>query len=275
MSSTKLIGFIFIAGILIYLGFTFLAHFLSEKIIFQPQLSSYGDTNQIIKLNLASGVQISAVYLPNPQARYTILFSHGNAEDIGRALPTLEKLKAMGFSVFSYDYQGYGTSSGLPSEQNAYHDVEAAYNYLVENLGVPSNRIIAHGRSLGGAVAIDLARKRPVGGLIIESSFITAYRVVTQIPLFPFDKFKSISKIKQVRCPVLVIHGRRDQVIPFSHGEKLFLEANEPKASFWVEEADHNNLFQVAGNSYEKALLDFVDLIEKSRKSVEEDIKKS
>ena len=275
MSSTKLIGFIFIMGILIYLGFTLLAHFLSEKIIFQPQLSSYEDTNQIIKLNLSNGVQISAVHLPNPQARYTILFSHGNAEDIGSALPTLEKLKAMGFSVFAYDYQGYGTSSGLPSEQNAYYDAEAAYNYLVDNLGVPADRIIAHGRSLGGAVAVDLAQKRPVGGLIIESSFITAYRVVTRIPLFPFDKFKSISKIKQVRCPVLVIHGRRDQVIPFSHGEKLFLEANEPKASFWVDEADHNNLFQVAGNSYEKALLDFVDLIEKSRKSVKGDIKKS
>ncbi|MDQ4122360.1 MAG: alpha/beta hydrolase [Acidobacteriota bacterium] len=218
-------------------------------------------------MNLASGGQISAVHLPNPQARYTILFSHGNAEDIGRALPTLEKLKAMGFSVFAYDYQGYGTSSGFPSEQNAYQDVEAAYNYLVENLGVPSDRIIAHGRSLGGAVAINLVQKRPVGGLIIESSFLTAYRVVTRIPLFPFDKFKSISKIKQVWCPVLVIHGKRDQVIPFSHGEKLFLEANKPKISFWVEEADHNNLLRMAGKGYEKALLDFVDLIEKSRES--------
>ena len=266
MDLTKFLIFIFIVVILIYLGITFLAHSLSEKIIFQPQFPSYQDTDQIIKLTSINGIQISAIYLDNSQAYYTILFSHGNAEDIGSALPTLEKLKTMGFSVFAYDYQGYGTSSGKPSEENAYNDAEAAYNYLIEKQNVPADRIITYGCSLGGAVAVDLAQKRPLGGLIIEGSFITAYRVVTKIPLFPFDKFKSISKIKQVRCPVLIIHGKRDEVIPFSHGEQLFLKANEPKASFWVEEAGHNNLIQVAGKNYEKALLDFVGLIEKNHK---------
>jgi fermentation-respiration switch protein FrsA (DUF1100 family) len=240
-------------------------HYLAEKIIFQPQPSSYKDTNQIIKMN-SSGVSISAIHLHNPEAHYTILFSHGNAEDIGNALPTLEKVKSMGFSVFAYDYQGYGTSLGSPSEENAFKDVKAAYNYLVNNLGVSPDRIIAYGRSLGGAVAVDLAQRHPLGGLIVESSFVTAYRVVTKIPLFPFDKFKSISKIKQVRCPVLVIHGKRDEIIPFSDGEKLFLEANEPKLSYWVEEAAHNNLLRIAANGYEKALWDFVALIEKNRK---------
>jgi abhydrolase domain-containing protein 17 len=266
MTLAKSIGFIFIAVFIIYMGISLLAHFISEKIIFQPQASSYRDTEQIIKLSSANGVQISATYLHNPEARFTILFSHGNAEDIGTALPTLERLKAMGFSVFAYDYQGYGTSSGVPSEDNAYQDVEAAYNYLNDNLNIPADRIIAYGRSLGGAVAVELAQKRHLGGLIIEGSFTTAYRVVTKIPLFPFDKFKSISKIKQVRCPVLIIHAKKDEVVPFSHGEKLFLEANEPKASFWVEEAGHNNLLQVAGKNYEKALLEFLSLIEKNRK---------
>jgi fermentation-respiration switch protein FrsA (DUF1100 family) len=266
MTLAKSIGFIFIAVFIIYMGISLLAHFISEKIIFQPQASSYRDTEQIIKLSSANGVQISATYLHNPEARFTILFSHGNAEDIGTALPTLERLKAMGFSVFAYDYQGYGTSSGVPSEENTYQDVEAAYNYLNDNLNIPADRIIAYGRSLGGAVAVELAQKRHLGGLIIEGSFTTAYRVVTKIPLFPFDKFKSISKIKQVRCPVLIIHAKKDEVIPFSHGEKLFLEANEPKASFWVEEAGHNNLIQVAGKNCEKALLEFLSLIEKNRK---------
>jgi abhydrolase domain-containing protein 17 len=134
MTLAKSIGFIFIAVFIIYMGISLLAHFISEKIIFQPQLSSYRDTEQIIKLSSANGVQISATYLHNPEARFTILFSHGNAEDIGTALPTLERLKAMGFSVFAYDYQGYGTSSGVPSEENTYQDVEAAYNYLNDNL---------------------------------------------------------------------------------------------------------------------------------------------
>jgi hypothetical protein len=243
-------------------------YFIAEKIIFQPQVSSYRDTNQIIKLNSANGTQISAVYLENPESHYTILFSHGNAEDIGTALPTLEKMKDAGFSVFAYDYQGYGTSSGAPSEANAYGDIEASYDYLVNNLGVPPERIIAHGRSLGGAVALDLASKRPIGGLIIESTFVSAYRVMTRIPLFPFDKFNSLSKIKRVRCPVLVIHGKRDEVIPFWHGERLFEEANDLKTFLWVEMAGHNNLRATAGNDYEKAVLEFGAFIESNIKPI-------
>lgn len=171
----------------------------------------------------------------------------------------------MGFSVFAYDYRGYGTSSGTASEENSYQDAEAAYDYLVNNLSVPANRIIALGRSLGGAVAVDLAHRRQLGGLIIESSFVSAYRVITKIPVFPFDKFKSLSKIKKVNCPVLVIHGTRDEVVPFWHGEKLFQEANEPKQSLWVEGAGHNNLFARAEERYEKALVEFVSLIESKK----------
>lgn len=268
MSFKSLIVYIFIPLILIYLGVSLLVYFIAEKIIFQPQFSSYRDTNQIIKLNSANGTQISAVYLNNPEAHYTILFSHGNAEDIGTALPTLEKLKSAGFSVFAYDYQGYGTSSGVPSESNAYADIEAAYNYLLNNLNVPPERIIAHGRSLGGAVALDLASKQPMGGLIIESTFVSAYRVMTQVSLFPFDKFKNLSKIKRVRCPVLVIHGRRDEVIPFWHGERLFEEANELNTFFWVDAAGHNNLMRIAGNDYEKALLEFGAFIKSNIRSM-------
>lgn len=252
---------------LVYLGMFLYSYFYAEKIIFQPQSSSYRDTSQIIKLNSGDGVKISAVYLPNPDARYTILYSHGNAEDVGHLLPLLEDIKGMGFSVFAYDYRGYGTSSGTPSEKNAYRDVDAAYDYLVNALSIPANRIIALGRSLGGAVAVDLAQRRQLGGLIIESSFVTAYRVLTHIPLFPFDKFKSISKIKEVRCPVLVIHGKRDEVIPLWHGERLFQAANEPKLSLWVEGAGHNNLFEVAGARYRQVLSDFVALIERDNKS--------
>ncbi len=167
-----------------------------------------------------------------------------------------------GFSVFAYDYQGHGTSSGSASEQNSYLNAEAAYDYLVNNLGIPANQIIALGRSLGDAVAIDLAHGSKLGGLIIESSFVSAYRVMTHVPVFPFDKFKSISKIKKFHCPVLFIHGTRDEIIPLWHGEKLFQDANEPKLSLWVDGAGHNNLFLRAEDYYNKALIEFVSLIE-------------
>jgi hypothetical protein len=110
---------------------------------------------------------------------------------------------------------------------------------------VPSNCIIALGRLLGGGVTVDLASRRPLGGLIIESTFVTAFRVLTKIPLFPSDKFRNISKIKNVNCPVLVIHGEDDEVIPFWHGEKLFQQANEPKLSLWVDGAGHNNFLKL------------------------------
>ena len=257
----RLVRSILVIGILVYLGMFLYSYLYAEKIIFQPQPSSYRDTSEIIKLT-SEGVPISAIHFHNPQASYTILFSHGNAEDIGLLLPFLEEIRDQGFSVFAYDYRGYGTSSDAPSEENAYRDVDAAYDYLTRNLSVAPGRIVSMGRSLGGAVAADLARRRHVGGLVIESSFVTAYRVVTHVPLFPFDKFKTITKIKEVRCPVLVIHGKRDEVIPFWHGERLFREANEPKLSLWIEKAGHNDLFEVAGRRYGEALRELVALIE-------------
>ena len=116
--------------------------------------------------------------------------------------PELEDMKAMGFSVFAYDYHGYGASGGKANEQNAYEDHDAAYLYLTQVLQVPADRIIAHGRSLGGAVAIDLASRKPLGGLVVESSFLCAFRVVTGYPIFPFDNFETLTRSDRfvVRC---------------------------------------------------------------------------
>jgi abhydrolase domain-containing protein 17 len=232
-----------------YLALVLVGIFLSDRLIFQPQLSSYKDTPEIIKLRIAQGKNISAVYLPNPTAKFTILYSHGNAEDIGDLRPWLEALQKSGFSVFAYDYEGYGTSEGTPSEKAVYTDVNAAYEYLTSTLQVPSNRIISYGRSVGNGASIELASRRPVGGLIVQSGFTSAFVVLTKVPIVPFDKFRNISKIRHVNCPILVIHGRKDNVIPFSNGERLFAAAREPKSSFWVENAGHNDLEFTAGEA--------------------------
>jgi hypothetical protein len=241
-SIKRLIRSMLLIPIFVYFGVFFILYFFADNIIFQPQSPSYRDTNEIVKLDVGGGEKISAIHLKSQDSRYTILFNHGNAEDIGTTRETLERLRSMEFSVFSYDYRGYGTSSGQASESNSYQDADAAYRYLVDDLQIAPNKIIVLGRSLGGAVAVDLASRRVVGGLIIESSFVTAFRVVTHIPLFPFEKFNSLSKIGNVRCPVLVIHGKKDEVIPTWHGERLFQEANVPKLSLWVDGAGHNNL---------------------------------
>src|SRR4029079_12214905 len=121
----------------IYILLFCFALFFSERLIFQPPPASYQDSAAIVNLTSKNGMQISAIYLLNDKAKYTILYSHGNAEDIGDIRPILDGLKNLGFSVFAYDYQGYGTSQGKPTETNAYADVEAAYEYLTAKIGIP------------------------------------------------------------------------------------------------------------------------------------------
>lgn len=237
--------------VLPYVVLTLFAFFGSDSMIFVPQASSYGDGPEIIKIEVEDATYISAVYLYNPDAQFTILYSHGNAEDIGNVRPILERFEEKGFSVFAYDYRGYGTSGGRASEANAYRDIEAAYEYLLERLEVPPERIIVMGRSVGGGPAVELALHRQTAGLICESCFVSAFRVMTRIRLLCFDKFNNIDKIKKLGCPVLIIHGTDDRIIPAWHGQKLFEAAIEPRFCLWVEGAGHNDdIAAIAGESY-------------------------
>jgi pimeloyl-ACP methyl ester carboxylesterase len=156
------------------------------------------------------GVALLAVHLPNPQAVYTVLFSHGNAEDIRDVAPLLNEIHESGFGVFAYDYRGYGTGDGVPTEENAYKDIDAAYAYLTGTLGVAPARIIAYGRSLGGGPAVDLASRKPLTGLILESTFVTAFRVRTHIPILPFDKFRNQDRRRACPGPGDARHRRRN-----------------------------------------------------------------
>lgn len=241
----------------VYLGLLIIATLFADRLIFRPEPSSYRDTDEVIKIQTPTGEKISAKFYENSSAKYTILFSHGNAEDIGSNDSFAIRIRDLGFNILAYDYRGYGTSSGSPSETNAYDDIDAAFDYLVTIRGVPPEKIILHGRSLGGAVAVDLASRKEVAGLILESTFTTAFRVLTRHPVIPFDKFKSINKIGSVRCPVLMIHGTKDWTIPIYHGERLFDAANEPKSAMWVDGAGHNNLFYKGQERYLDMLAEF------------------
>jgi abhydrolase domain-containing protein 17 len=249
----------------IYVCFMAFAWFRADSIIFAtPASSSYQDTKRFIKISVTADERITAIYLPNPKATYTILYSHGNASDLGHNLGLIDRIYQAGFSVLAYDYRGHGTSDGFPSEQNAYQDVDGAYRYLTEQLQIPADKIIVQGRSLGGAMAIDVASKRPVAGLIIESSFTSAFRVLVPFPILPFEKFHSISKLPKVRCPILVLHGEADGTIPFSHGQQLYNATSNPKQHLWVPKAGHVDLNEVAGDAYGRALQDFQSLVERN-----------
>lgn len=208
------------------------------------------------------GARIATLHLPNPNATFTILFSHGNAEDLGHLAPLLEQLRRAGFSVLAYDYRGYGQSTGgPPSAAGAYRDVRAVYRYAVERLGVEPARLILLGRSVGSGPAAELAAREPVGGLVLESAFTSTFRVVTGLPLLPFDRFPNLRHVQRARCPVLVIHGTEDDVIPASHGRRLYDAAPEPKRLHLVEGAGHNDLVLVAGEEYWRVLRSFAELV--------------
>ena len=250
---------LFLIPIFVYLGLFIIAWLFPNKVLFRPPSASYKDDSSIIKLKTSNGETISAKFYENELADHTILFSHGNAEDIGLIEPLILKLHDSGFAVLVYDYDGYGTSEGTPSENATYSDIDAAYRYLTETRKIDAGTIIVHGRSVGGGPAVDLASREPVGGLILESTFTSASRVLAKIRIFPFDKFENINKIAGVKCPVLVIHGKKDRTIAFSHGEALFASASEPKFSLWVDNAGHNDLFAVARETYLKTIRDFAD----------------
>jgi len=233
----------------------------SDRMIFLPPAPSYPDSPDVLRLTTAGGERIAAVYLPNPEATYTLLFSHGNGEDLGYVLPLLPVLRELGFSVLAYDYRGYGLSEGRPSERNVYADIDAAYDYLTRQLKIQPERIILYGRSLGAGAAVDLAARKSVGGLVLESPFLTAFRVVTRIPVFPVDKFRNVDKIGRVRCPVLVMHGEADEIVPLWHGRRLFEAAPEPKTLVVIAGAHHNDFMWVAGARYAAALRDFEALL--------------
>jgi abhydrolase domain-containing protein 17 len=242
-----------------YAALTLFALLVGERLIFQPPPPSYDEADlPFTRVPVAGGGWIALLHLPNPGAEYTVLFSHGNAEDLGHLRPILELIRDAGFSVVAYDYRGYGRSSpARPRVAAAVADAEAAHRHVVTELGVPAERLVLHGRSLGSGPTLELAARHGAAGIVLESAFTSTYRVVTRVAILPFDRFRNIDHVRTLEMPLLVIHGMRDAVIPFSHGRRLFDLAAEPKRALWVEHAGHNDLAWVAGARYTRALADF------------------
>lgn len=256
-----------------YAGLALLAHLVADRMIFLPPPASYDAARLgVVHVTTEDGARIAALHLPNSAARFTVLYSHGNAEDLGHALPLLDELRAMGFAVIGYDYRGYGASTGgPPTAAGAERDHEAVYRWAVETLGIAPARLLLYGRSVGSGPAVELAAREPVGGLVLESAFTSTYVVMTRVALLPFDRFPNLRRIRRVRAPVLVIHGTRDEVIPFTHGRRLHAAVPGPKQALWVDGARHNDVAWVAGASYGQALREFVALVERNRTEINDE----
>ena len=232
---------------------------LADRAILQPPPREYDDGPLIRKVPVAGTAEmLSAVYLPNPSARFVVLYSHGTGDDLGEIADDLQDLWNHGFAVFAYDYEGYGTSTGTPSEAAVYRDAEAAYQYLVEELGVDDSRIVVHGFSLGGAPSVYLASRHAVSGLVLESTFVDALRV-PRIPLIPFHRFNNVSRMASVHCPVLIMHSRDDPLIAFWHAQALLESATAPKQLVAFDSGGHGDAHTLESARYWSTLTRFTD----------------
>jgi fermentation-respiration switch protein FrsA (DUF1100 family) len=212
------------------------------------------------------GVRIHAFLLRAPGATRGLLFLHGNAGNASHRLPNAGRLSELGVHVLLIDYRGYGRSEGRPSEVGVYADARAGLRELVEEEGLLEERVVLFGRSLGGAVAVDLARERPLGGVILESTF-SSLEDAGRSMLGPLGawlargRFDSASKIDRVRAPLLFFHGDRDEVVDLSLGRRLFESAPDPKAFELLRGAGHNDTVAVGGSAYFERIGRFLDTV--------------
>ncbi len=216
-----------------------------------------------VRLATADGVGLGAWFVPAADSRGAVLYCHGNGDNLSRTLEWVSLYHKMGLDVLTFDYRGYGSSEGSPDEQGTYLDAQAAWDYLVQQRKIPPEKIIVVGKSLGGAIATHLARDHTPRALILESTFTSVPDLAADMLWFlparqlaRYD-YRSIDKLPGVRCPVLVLHSRQDKLIPFSHGQRLYEAAREPKAFVEIL-GGHNAGPGGSGKDFGPAIRDFI-----------------
>ena len=206
-------------------------------------------------------VRLHAFWLPNPDAERALLFLMGNAGNASHRLPNAALLRELGVAVLLLDYRGYGLSEGVPSERGVYADARAGLAELGRR-GFAPERVVLFGRSLGGGVAVELARDRPLAGVILESTFSSASDVANSVlpplGLLVRGRFRSDLAIASLRAPVLFFHGDRDRTVPIELGRRLYELAPEPKRFVVLEGAGHNDTLGVGGRAYLEEIRSFV-----------------
>ncbi|MFT7172239.1 MAG: pimeloyl-ACP methyl ester carboxylesterase [Paracoccaceae bacterium] len=231
----------------------------ADPILFQPPGNPYSDAGRKHFTTLGQGETAVAIcHLPATPGRPTILWSHGNAENLESVRPMLKSMNARGFGVISYDYPGYGNSGGKPNEEGCYQAIEKTYHHLTDTLGCDPKDIILIGQSVGSGPTCWLAKEKEHRGVVLISPFLSAFRTFTRIPIFPFDRFPNLKRITEFETPLLIIHGEEDQIIPFQDGQKLFeLSTSDQKSFVPVPNAGHNDIFAQASFDLVSLLTDF------------------
>ncbi|HKA32693.1 MAG TPA: alpha/beta hydrolase [Candidatus Binatia bacterium] len=251
---------------------------MDEKFIFFPSSAieatpkDYGVDYEDIYFTTADGVKLNGWLVSYPGAKTTLLWFHGNGGNIGHrargAQMLHDKVRA---NVFMIDYRGYGRSEGVVSEKGTYEDADAAFSYLMRRSDIDPKRIVLFGQSLGSAVAAELAGRQECLAVILEAPFASIPAMAKAIyPWLPVGalittRYDVIEKVKKIRAPLLVVHGDRDDIVPFEQGKRVFDAATGPKEFHALRGAHHNDTFEVGGDAYFAVMKDFTERAAKAR----------
>jgi fermentation-respiration switch protein FrsA (DUF1100 family) len=227
----------------------------------EPDLSMTPDNIRLpyedVIFKAADDTELHGWFIPGKNRSPVVLFFHGNAGNISHRIDNLLRLNRLGLSVFIFDYRGYGRSQGEPSEQGIYNDARGALEWLAKR-GYNRDDIIYFGRSIGAAVALQLAIEKPPNGLILESPFTSVagmgkkhypilYRLLGWLLK---DRYDNEEKMSQLKAPLLLIHGTEDSIVPVNMGQTLFSLAAQPKQIYLINGADHNDGFYLDEGEY-------------------------
>lgn len=256
-----------------YVAFALVLYLFQDRMLFLPNVAGSNDATpediglafDEVWLETEDGERLHAWWIPHPNPRATVVFSHGNAGSIGHRLESLRIFHALELNTLIYDYRGYGRSSGRADEPGIYLDATAAWEWVVEHEQVPAHTVLLFGRSLGGAVSAWLASRIDAGGLILESTFTSVPDLGQQLywwlPVRWLSRleFNTREYLSSTRLPVLIVHSPNDEIVPFSHAEQLLAATDDGKLLRLA--GDHNTGFLAAGEGYSRGLDRFVERV--------------
>jgi fermentation-respiration switch protein FrsA (DUF1100 family) len=264
-----LVVFLTWCGIAMYL------YFSQSRLLYYPEMPSravnatpenIGLAYEEVQLLTSDDVRLHGWYVPADNALGTVLFSHGNAGNIGHRLDSVRLFNGLGLNVLLYDYRGFGNSEGKTTEAGTYLDGQAAWDWLALERQIVPGRIVLFGRSLGAAVAADLAIHNPSAAVILESAFTSvpdmAARIYPWLPVRTLSRFQynNLDKVREITAPLLIVHSPDDEIIPYEQGEQLFEQAREPK-QFLKLQGGHNDGFYVSRDHYAESLAEFLQQV--------------
>ena len=245
---------------------------IEDRFIFHPDHvtdrdpSHIGLTFENVFFTTQDGIRLHGWFIPHEDARATLVWFHGNAGNISDRLLNIKLLHdRINTNIFIFDYRGYGRSEGSVSEKGTYLDGEAAIAYLLGRDDAAARKLILFGRSLGAAVAAEMATRFTTLGLILESPFVSIREMALEIfPSLPIGwllrtRYDTLEKVRLVKTPILVLHGDRDATVPFAHGKRIFEVASQPKRFHRIIGASHNDTFVVGGEKYYEILREFIE----------------